>query len=802
MVCNSPPQNSCDGNFVRIFSSPGACNNGQCSYPETGYACANGCYSGSCILTANTSCPVIPIPACAGSALIEEKDNMGCIVRYICKTDQVCGNKVCEPGESQCAPSSCRTGEDGRTTCTRDCGSAYCPEDCSQNRCPSGCDCRFGEHGELLSSFCQSEQRCDNNNVCDKGEDQSCRDCIGAECPLNRPCPDGSSVKCERSERGCNCEPCRLEEIPSDCRQETDQSGLIRVVCDRQRECPPVPQDVRLKCSDEGGIPRFNKDHSGCNVFQCDFGGERGSGPVFAGRANCPSPEAVIESLEKCRDLGLPGVIGFEGGCKIGKCQQREENRCKPVERSEIDSCRSGGGVPRAAFDDKGCKTLKCEQQSELHERGCERDLPKEAYDRCAGEGGQLVVRRDKGGCVSYSNCLRRGNAEESFVEDIDEIPGTTELLSIAFKLEDLKLEFDKLAKKTNDIAEYYKSTGSSEENRFRRVSDMFSSAKDKVDEVKSKLRNSASDISKDDVLEIKQDLRYLKDVVLKDILFVMLGSGDEIEEIKSGATRDCGTDESCFDRAFRVCQPLTFRPEGREGPKVEVTGLEGDACVMKVSMDESRVPAGSMPGINPPYEMTCKIQKYSLGVSNPEEDVFPYCTGNLVELMKQFGDGKGPPGVPGKCSGEECKDYCSRGPIEAKECLQYMGQFLPPEAKQGLEAIATGRSPGGFGEFNEGRDNFRDGPRDDFRGGGEFEGEFRDDFGGGEFRDDFRGPSPGDFEDDFGHDDFQGDFNQGEFQNDFNEGSSSGSGGCSGCLNNGVCDQGECSDCTDCRRR
>ena len=43
-----------------------------------------------------------------------------------------------------------------------------------------------------------------------------------------------------------------------------------------------------------------------------------------------------------------------------------------------------------------------------------------------------------------------------------------------------------------------------------------------------------SNDIGKDDVLEIKQDLRYMKDVMMKDILFVMLGTGDEIEEIKS----------------------------------------------------------------------------------------------------------------------------------------------------------------------------------------------------------------------------------------------------------------------------
>lgn len=750
---------------------------------------------------------------CRDGACVERTSGTG--------TGSACGNNICEPGEADrggCPPGSppeCLGPPIESGTCPRDCRQS------GTSNCPLGCDCRFGEHGELISQYCQSERRCNYNNVCDKDEDQSCKDCIGADCPTNRPCPDGSSVSCQRTERGCDCQPCKLQDVPQGCRQETDDHGFIRVVCERQGECPPVPQDVRIKCADEGGTPRFNKDNRGCSVFQCDFGGEKGSGPVFAGRANCPSPEAVIESLEKCRDLGVPGVIGFEGGCKIGKCQQqREENPCRPVERHEIDACRSSGGIPRAVFDGKGCKMMKCEQRNEQGEHRCEKDLPKEAYDRCGEEGGQLVVRRGPDGCVSYSNCIRRGNAEESFVEDINEIPDSTELLSIAFKLEDLKLEFDKLSKKTHDIAEYYKSTGSSEEKRFRRVSDMFSNAKDKVDEVKTKLKDRASDIGKDDVLEIKQDLRYLKDVVLKDILFVMLGSGEEIEEIKSGSTKNCGTDESCFDRAFRVCQPLTFRPEGREGPVVEVTGLEGDACVMVVKMEAGQGPPGG------PYSMTCKIQKYSLGVSDPEKDIFPYCSGNLLDMIKKYGTEGGAPGVPGKCSGEECKDYCGRGAQEAKECLEYMGDVLPPEAKEHLTALAEGRNPSRGGGFFGGgdEDDFREGPGDFRDEGRDFgnEGEFRDEFsnegdfgGGGEFSQ--GGRCPDRFCDDFERrtgacpQDCGGQSGggQGEFRDEFGggfESSSSGGGGgsgsCSGCLNNGVCDQGECSDCSDCRRR
>ncbi len=821
VVCNTPPATSCSGNNIRFFSSPGACNNGACSYPETGYACQYGCSNGACnpppangttpsgcpqtnsVLAADASgrCTTFKTPCDvpAGWSIVDRCPSASTSVQ--------CGNNICEPGEAD-VPGGC--GPDADPGCIGPPAQAgTCPSDCSKRlpSCPPGCECKTDEHGGL-TTFCPSQQRCNNNNVCDKDEDSSCRDCIGAECPVNKQCSDGSTINCFKKETGCQCEPCPLSgsEIPPGCRQDVDkETGFIRVVCEQRGECPPAPQDVRIKCADEGGTPKFNKDHRGCNVFQCDFGGERSNSPVFAGPSKCPSPEAVIQSLEKCRDFGLPGVIGFEGGCKIGKCvqeQRQERPRCPQPNRRQVEQECLGRGMDVAPYFQDGCPGYRCVERRESRGREgghrCEQDLPKEAYDRCAEEGGQLVVRKNQNGCVSYSNCIRRGNAEESFVEDINEIPDTTELLSIAFKLEDLKLEFDKLAKKTNDIAEYYKSTGSTEEKRFRRVSDMFSNAKDKVDEVKNKLRDSARDIDKDDVLEIKQDLRYLKDVVLKDILFVMLGSGEEIEEIKSGSTKDCGTDESCFDRAFRVCQPLTFRPEGREGPVVEVTGLEGDACVMEVRMEAGQGPPGG------PYQMTCKIEKYSLGVSNPETDIFPYCSGNLLDMIKKYGTQA--PGVPGKCSGDECRDYCGRGPTEAKECLQYMGDVLPPEAKRNLEALAEGRSPGrfsgrgGFGggeEFNEGgefreggRGDFREGPQDfrggpqDFRGGPQDfrEGEFQS---GGEFRGDFGGEFEGEFHEDFG--------GSGGFD--------SGGGGCSGCLNNGQCDPGECQDCADCRR-
>ena len=117
--------------------------------------------------------------------------------------------------------------------------------------------------------------------------------------------------------------------------------------------------------------------------------------------------------------------------------------------------------------------------------------------------------------------------------------------------------------------------------------------------------------------------MRYISDVLLKDIAYVMLSTSDEIVNI--GEQKDCGTDNSCFERVFRRCQPSVFLPEGTAGPRVELIGLESDMCVLKASMQE------------PAADMTCKISDYARGVKNPETDIFPYCEGSMVAVLKQF---------------------------------------------------------------------------------------------------------------------------------------------------------------------
>ena len=236
---------------------------------------------------------------------------------------------------------------------------------------------------------------------------------------------------------------------------------------------------------------------------------------------------------------------------------------------------------------------------------------------------------------MAFANCISRGNEKQIYAERPTEVPETTELLSIAFRLESLRIDLDKLAKKTDDIAKYYESTGSEDKERFKRVSAMFGSAVKKVDEIKEKLKDKVDSITIDDMVEIKQDIKYIKNVMLKDILYLMLSK--EAGDVKERSENDCGTDDSCFGNALRVCKPITFYPDGDDGPKIVLKGLEGDSCIMYAVME--KFPDGKgPPDFKLPVDMTCKIKNYALGIRSPEEDIFPFCEGTMIEMIKKYG--------------------------------------------------------------------------------------------------------------------------------------------------------------------
>ncbi|MFH1631333.1 MAG: hypothetical protein ABIA21_03915 [Candidatus Aenigmatarchaeota archaeon] len=493
----------------------------------------------------------------------------------------------------------------------------------------------------------------------------ACKECE------DRKCDDGSIVACRLSEYGCVCDPCpiRADVLPIGCRQETDTAtGVLRVVCDKQTDtCPVLSNDneeAKEKCNKNGGTYEARYDNRGCKFIECVFYSQQTTTTPFKNYESCPTREDWESSSKKCADIGGRIVTSIEGGCNIPRCvnEQKGEEKCGLVpgpERERIENdCKSKGQDVIMNFDSNGCQFIMCKVKTTGIE-GCMKDPPKEMFEQCKEKGGEVVIKRDNDGCMKFTECVSQGDSRDIYVGDdeITDIPESSELLSMAFKLETLRIEFDKLATQSTSIADYYKSTGSGEEEKYRRVAGMFDSMKSKVDEIKNKLRSRLETISRDDLVEIKSDIKYIKNVMLKDVLYLMLSSDNDIKDIATKKEGDCGGDDRCFYDAFRICKPVTFMPSGDKGMVVTIIGLEDNKCLMKVVRTDPQ--AGEV-------GMTCKVEKYSLGISNPEKDLAPYCEGPLLETLKgkppemsTVGPTREPTGCEQVKSGQNEKNVC-----------------------------------------------------------------------------------------------------------------------------------------------
>lgn len=536
--------------------------------------------------------------------------------------------------------------------------------------------------------------------------------------------------------------------------------------------------------------------------------------------------------INQCKETGLKPGVTFEGGCRIVKCSEDARPACYYVGDSEKqkigNSCASKGLDVVRGVDNHGCAFYRC---GESAKSACHSEVPAEAYKSCDAKGGEMVVKNDVNGCIVFSQCVAPGDETQIYVDPVDEIPETTKLLSLAVKLERLKIELMDLAGESEEIAKYYRSTGSLDEERYTRVSTMFEAAADKVDEIRAKIRENADTMTKDDLVEIKHDVKYIKEVVLKDILYLMLSDSEDVKETLEASRRvsgkdltaeelesnvkSCGTDGSCFDRAIRSCKPVSFQPDGRRGPSVTIKGIEDGVCVLHFIMQSNdMVPPGYTKDT---FYMECGIENYALGVKGPE-DIVPYCEGPMSEFAKRFGGASDisggdefqeileKEGGPGGCKEErECANYCIDNYEECKRWVKEHPAVGTMPTKEELKQMMAGEfeerrsgsqfsGPGGCKSPQE-CDRFcrsnpdeclkwcKENPQlcpgerepEEFRRTGEFEGELE--------RSRRAATQP------FSRTPIQAPVSQESVQ------------ACVGCLNNGICDIGECSECVDCLR-
>ena len=876
-VTCQPTKTTCPDGFVASCTPACDSTTGKCG------TCTPSCAGHEKQQEATTSCPT-PKTCPDGKTTVSCK-----LVDNVCSCEQcpttitaVCGNNVCENGETTSCPKDCPTKsptpcpllpvpscQPGQTLQTK-----TTPDGCSISECvtPTACAAppkapvcgeaqglvqKFDDKGCVTGYECKEIPKAEvgkvatcpelppptitcqaNEHLSKTTDDKGCvvgYKCISTatsrvstqECPavVEKPPCDGSIAPNFDKECliGYTC-------VPEGCRQETDASGFVRVVCKQERFCPHEEQSkLKNQCISQGGNPIAFHDAGGCQFFDCRFDEREIHTNPIGGYQSCPSPEEIHQEATLCKEAGLNPRISFEGGCKIVKCSQEKgsqerEDVCRFVSESEKlrieDKCSAIGFSVVRDINKNGCVFYRCE--GDVGTQTCQRNIPPEAYKKCDSIGGEMVVKNDKNGCIVFSQCVAQGDKNDAYVERVEEVPDATVLLGLALKLEQLKIELQKLATEAKEIAKYYASTKSLDEERYNRVSDMFDSAAQRIDEIKIEIRDNVDDLSKDDLEEIRHDIKYIKEVTLKDILYVMLSNSDDIKETLESSkkvsgkklsteeleanVKSCGTDGFCFDKAIRACKPVSFQPEGRHGPSMTIKGLEEGKCVLHVIMQsEDMIPPGFTKDT---FYMDCPIPNYALGVRGPE-DVIPNCEGPMAKFAKQFGgasqvsgggdafqDTLEKEGGPNGCkSKKECATYCLDNYDECKKWVKKHPAVGTIPSRDELRAFASGKGE----EFE--RDGKRKGPSG-FSGPGGCKGP--------QECDKFCRSSP---EECMRWCDENPDICPREKARPPEEfrreprtvpvgpvsRAPEGVQACVGCLNNGICDIGECSECGDC---
>jgi hypothetical protein len=159
IVCNTAPARLCkDASTLTVFTTPGQCQNGKCSYGQADVLCTSGCKSGACQgdPCANVVCNTPPAGPCysatgvcsGGTCSYLTTSGASCDDKDPCTIGDVCSGAICAGSPKQCTtppPAKC-TGELTLTTyanpgtCVVGDGVGACEYKATNQTCPGYCD--------------------------------------------------------------------------------------------------------------------------------------------------------------------------------------------------------------------------------------------------------------------------------------------------------------------------------------------------------------------------------------------------------------------------------------------------------------------------------------------------------------------------------------------------------------------------------------------------------------------------------------------------------------------------------------
>ncbi len=177
----------------------------------------------------------------------------------------------------------------------------------------------------------------------------------------------------------------------------------------------------------------------------------------------------------------------------------------------------------RVEFNSNGCRTYTCANQTQV----CNsiNDLPAEKKISCEERGGQLMTKVDDQGCLTYIDCVGEQIIDSNAAINTNLIKDKIQLLELAIKIETAKIELEKTASKLREIAKYYAEVGKEEDaNRFTKAANILDAAANKLNEIKTEIKNNVDNFSEEQAKNIREIIRNIKEELLKDALLEMLG--------------------------------------------------------------------------------------------------------------------------------------------------------------------------------------------------------------------------------------------------------------------------------------
>ena len=222
ITCNTPPPNECsDADNLRVYSSPGTCSKGQCSYASSLLACAGGCASDHCVddPCAGMTCNTPPGNSCADPNTLKVYSSNGTCDGGTCSYASTSQN--CPEG---CAGGACNNDPCAGMTCNAPpanscedpntlkvyspdgtCSNGACSYASTTQNCPDGCAGGACTNDPCAGMTCNTPpaNSCDGpDNLKVYSPTGTCSNGTCSYASTTQNCPDGCAGGT------CNNDPC------------------------------------------------------------------------------------------------------------------------------------------------------------------------------------------------------------------------------------------------------------------------------------------------------------------------------------------------------------------------------------------------------------------------------------------------------------------------------------------------------------------------------------------------------------------------------------------------------------------